>query len=348
MAIPDSRFFETSAPLSAAEACRVAGATLGGDVGAPSGQADASVTHASALGGAEAGAVCFLEDARTLRAADPLGTPTLLLTTEAAREAAAAALPDAVIGLTPRPKAAFAVLAARLHRSLLDAFPPLGGIAEDARIAASAQIAPSAVIGPGAEIGEDVVIGPHALIGPGVRVHAGTRIGPHVTLTHAVVGRDCAFSAGVRIGEAGFGYAGGEGGAVAVPQLGRVLIGDRVEVGANTTIDRGALGDTVIGEGTKIDNLCQVAHNVRLGAHVLMASQTGVSGSTVIGDGVMIGGQAGLADHLTVGDGAVISARSGLMKDVPAGERWGGFPAKPARAWLKETAALAKLAGGKK
>lgn len=336
MVMPDPRFFETRDPITAAEACVVADAepTRGGP----------DVKHAAALGGAEAGAACFAETAKAL--AD--GAPALVLTTEALADQVAERYPQAGVAVTPRPKAAFARLAGHLHRSRLDALPPLDGIADTARIAPSAQVAPSAIIGPDAEIGDDVVIGPCAVIGPGVMIHEGTRIGPHVSVTHVVVGRGCVVSAGVRIGEAGFGYAPGEAGAVPVPQLGRVLIADRVDLGANTTVDRGALGDTVIGEGTKIDNLCQVAHSVRLGAHVLIASQTGISGSVTVGDGVMIGGQAGMAEHIEIGARAVITARSGLMRDVPAGERWGGVPAKPARQWMKETAALAKLAAPKK
>ena len=336
MPAPDPRFFETHAPLSVAEACAQAGAEPRGE---------GQVSHASALAGAEPGAVCFAEDAKAL--AD-VGAPTLVLTTDALAEAVRTALPDAAIGVIARPKAGFARLAAALHVSRMESSPPLGGIAEDARIAGTAALAPTVVVGPGAEIGDDVVIGPYAVLGPGVRVHEGTRIGAHVSISHAVIGRFCGIAAGVRIGEAGFGYAGGEAGAVPVPQLGRVVIGDRVDLGANTTVDRGALGDTVIGEGTKIDNLCQIAHNVRLGAHVLIASQSGISGSVTVGDGVMIGGQAGMADHIEIGAGAVITARSGLMKNVPAGERWGGVPAKPARQWMKETAALSRLAGGKK
>ena len=340
MPAPDPRFFETRDPLPAAEACALAGARLARD-GAP-------VAHAAALDGAASGAVCFLESAKAMRDA----APSLVLTTEALAEAVAERYPSAAIGITPAPKAAFATVAAHLHQSLLDTQPPLAGIAEDASLAPSAEVAPSAVIGPGAEIGEDVVIGPHVVIGPGVRIHEGTRIGPSASVTHAIIGRACVFAAGVRVGEAGFGYAPGQvagaPGAVPVPQLGRVVIGDRVDLGANTTVDRGALGDTVIGEGTKIDNLCQVAHNCRIGAHVLIASQTGISGSVVVGDGVMIGGQAGMADHIEIGAGAVVTAKAGLMKDVPPGERWGGVPAKPARQWMKETAALTKLAGGKK
>ena len=323
--------------MTADAACGAAGAALVAEPGV-------TVTHVGALATAEAGAACFVEDKKAL---GTVGVPSLVFVTDALRGEAAGALPGAALAVTDRPKTAFAYLAARLHRSLLETLPPLGGIAEDARIAPSAQVAPSAVIGPGAEIGEDVVIGPHVLVGPGVRIHEGTRVGSHASITHAVIGRDCVFSAGARIGEAGFGYTPGEAGAVPVPQLGRVVIGDRVDIGANSTVDRGSLGDTLIGEGTKVDNLCQVGHNCRIGAHVLIASQTGVSGSVVIGDGVMIGGQAGMADHIEIGAGAVVTARSGLMKDVPPGERWGGFPARPARQWLKETAALTRLAGRK-
>jgi UDP-3-O-[3-hydroxymyristoyl] glucosamine N-acyltransferase len=126
-----------------------------------------------------------------------------------------------------------------------------------------------------------------------------------------------------------------------------VLIGDGVEIGANSCVDRGALGDTVIGEGTKIDNMVQVAHNCRIGRHCLIASQTGLSGSCVIGDGVMMGGQVGMKDHLTIGDGAVLAAGSGFMRDVPPGQQWGGRPARPMREWMREVAALGRLAKGK-
>ena len=130
---------------------------------------------------------------------------------------------------------------------------------------------------------------------------------------------------------------------VKVPQLGRVVIGDDVEIGANTTIDRGALADTVIGKGTKIDNLVQIGHNVTLGQYCIIAAQTGISGSCTIGNGVLMGGQVGLADHLNIGDGAQIAAGSGLMHDIPVGEKWGGSPAKPVKQWLREVAALTRL-----
>jgi UDP-3-O-[3-hydroxymyristoyl] glucosamine N-acyltransferase len=148
---------------------------------------------------------------------------------------------------------------------------------------------------------------------------------------------------GVRIGQDGFGYLPGPKGHQKVPQVGRVIIQNDVEIGANTTIDRGAMRDTVIGEGSKIDNLVQIGHNVTLGRHCIIVSQTGISGSTVLGDYVVMGGQVGVGDHLTVGDGAQIGARGGVMSNVPAGARWAGMPAEPGRDWLRGIATLRQL-----
>ena len=340
MSVPDSRFFATRSPMTIAEACAAAGAVTLDEGGGGEGTS-VRVTHADALATAREGAVAFADASGPLAGA---GAPTLLLTTNALAERAGQACPGAVIAVADHPKAAFAALAGTLHASRIEAEAPLAGIAQSARLAASAQVAPSAVVGEAAMIHADAVLGPHAVIGPGVVIGPGTIVGPHVTVTHAVIDAGCRLSAGVRVGEAGFGYAAGPEGAVPVPQLGRVLIGQGVELGANACVDRGALSDTVIGRGTKIDNLCQIAHGCRIGAHVLIASQTGLSGGVRIGDGAMIGGQVGMAEHIEIGAGAAITAQAGLMRDVPPGERWGGSPARPARQWLKETAALARLA----
>ena len=232
------------------------------------------------------------------------------------------------------PRRIFADIARRLHRPRGDAE------GQAALIGAGVSKHETAVIGARAEIGEGCTIGPCAVIGPGVRLGPGSSVGAGASIHFALVGARAQILAGARIGEAGFGFADERPVPVWLPQLGRVVLGDDVEIGANSTVDRGALRDTMIGSGTKIDNLVHVGHNVRIGRNCFIAGQVGFAGSCVIGDGVMIGGQTGFADHVVVGDGARIAAQSGLMRDVPAGESWGGAPAAPSRVWLRATAAM--------
>jgi UDP-3-O-[3-hydroxymyristoyl] glucosamine N-acyltransferase len=213
-----------------------------------------------------------------------------------------------------------------------------------ARLESGVVVDPGAVIGPRAEIGAGTVIGPGAAIGADVRIGRDCSIGPNAALQHALIGDRVVIHPGACIGQDGFGFLPGATGHRKVPQVGRVIIQDDVEIGANTTIDRGATRDTVIGEGTKIDNLVQIAHNVTIGRHCLLAAHTGISDSAVVGDGVMMGGQVGVADHLTIGAGAALGAQSGLMHDMPAGERWVGSPARPARQWFRQVATLERLA----
>jgi UDP-3-O-[3-hydroxymyristoyl] glucosamine N-acyltransferase len=218
-----------------------------------------------------------------------------------------------------------------------------------ARLESGVTIDPGAVIGPRAEIGTGTVIGAGTVVGPNVHIGRDCAIAPNVSIIHALIGDRVIIHPGCRIGQDGFGYLMGAAGHLKVPQIGRVIIQDDVEIGANTTIDRGAMSDTVIGEGTKIDNLVQIAHNVLIGRHCVLASQTGISGSAVIGDNVMMGGQVGIADHVTIGAGAALGAKAGVMHDVPAGARWVGAPAKPVKQFFREIAALERLAGhGKK
>jgi len=212
-----------------------------------------------------------------------------------------------------------------------------------ARLERDVTIDPGVVVGPGAEIGSGTVIAANAVIGPGVRVGRNCAIGAGATLMHALIGDRVIIHPGCRIGQDGFGFLPDRKGALKIPQTRRVIIQDDVEIGANTTIDRGASRDTVIGEGTKIDNLVQIGHNCSIGRHCFIVSQTGISGSVEVGDYAMLGGQVGIADHLTIGSGAKLGARSGVITDVPAGVQWGGFPARPFREWLKAEVLLGRL-----
>lgn len=218
-----------------------------------------------------------------------------------------------------------------------------------AQIGAGVMLAPGVVIGPGAEIGEGTRIGPNTVIGRGVAIGRDCEIGSNVTITHAYIGDRVLIFPGVRIGTPGFGFNSSAKGHAKVPQLGRVIVQDRVEIGSNSTIDRGALGDTVIGEGTKIDNLVQIGHNTHVGRHCIIVSQAGISGSCALGDFVVLGGQVGVADHAHIGDGARIAGKSGVTPGIlPGGRDYGGIPARPAQDWRREVAALALLARRKK
>jgi UDP-3-O-[3-hydroxymyristoyl] glucosamine N-acyltransferase len=217
-----------------------------------------------------------------------------------------------------------------------------------ARIEAGVTVDPLAVIGPGAEIGAGTLIAAGAIIGPRVAIGRDCAIGAGATVLHALIGDRVIVHPGARIGQDGFGFLPSPQGHEKIPQNRRVIIQDNVEIGANVTIDRGSTRDTVIGEGTKIDNLVQIAHNVTIGRHCLIAGQVGISGSAELGDFVMLGGKVGIADHVKIGTGASLGAQSGVMADVPAGARWIGSPAQPVRDFMKGVAVLRRLARGGK
>lgn len=214
-------------------------------------------------------------------------------------------------------------------------------------IGENVEIGPMAVIGPRVELGRSVKIGSHTVIEEGVVVGEHTTIGSHVSLSHALVGKHVHIKPGARIGQSGFGFfldPGDMGGHVPVLQLGRVIIHDYVEIGANTTVDRGSGEDTIIGLGTRIDNLVQVAHNVHFGKGCVMVAQTGIAGSTKFGDYVIAGGQVGFADNLKIGTGARLGAQCGIMRDVLAGEILAGSPAMPLKTHYRQVAVLKRLA----
>lgn len=204
-------------------------------------------------------------------------------------------------------------------------------------------VEPGAVIGESAQIGEGTRIAAGAVIGYRCAIGRDCYIGPRAVITHALIGNNVIIHAGVAIGQDGFGFAMGREGHLKVRQIGRVIIQDWVEIGANSAIDRGALRDTIIGEGTKIDNLVQIGHNVIIGRHCVLVGMVGIAGSTVLEDFVVMGGQSGTVGHITVGAGAQIAGRSGVAENVPRGARWGGAPAKPLRVWAREVALLKRL-----
>ena len=212
-----------------------------------------------------------------------------------------------------------------------------------ALIGAGSRVEAGAVIGSGVEIGERCHIGFNAVLADGVQLGSECRIGANTSVSHALIGRRVTVETGVTIGSSGFGFVPGAKGLTRMLQLGRVLIEDDVQVGANCAIDRGATGDTVIGAGSVLDNLVHIAHNVRLGRHCVICAQVGIAGSTIVGDGVMMGGQVGVADHLTVGARAQIAAKGGVLRDVPPGSVLGGFPAIAIKNWHRQTIGLARL-----
>lgn len=213
-----------------------------------------------------------------------------------------------------------------------------------ARLEDGVTVEPGAVIGPRAAIGSGTVIGATAVIGAEVQIGRECSVGAGAIVTNSLIGDRVIIHPGCKIGQDGFGFLMTEKGFLKIPQIGRVIVQDDVEIGAGTTIDRGAMSDTILGEGTKIDNLVQIGHNVVIGRYCILIAQTGVSGSVTIGDYVMLGGQVGITDHVKIGDGAKVAAQSGVISDVPAGQRWGGYPARPRGDWLRAQAAMFKLA----
>jgi UDP-3-O-[3-hydroxymyristoyl] glucosamine N-acyltransferase len=213
-----------------------------------------------------------------------------------------------------------------------------------ARLEDGVVVDPLAVIGPEVEIGSGTVIGAAAVIGPGVKIGRDCNVGAHTAIQCALIGNNVLIHPGCNIGQDGYGFVFfGPEGHLKVPQTGRVLIQNDVEVGAATCIDRGSLRDTVIGEGTKIDNQVQIGHNVTIGRNCLLAAQIGLAGSLTIGDNVALGAKVGINNHLQIGDGAQVTAMSGVKDDIPPNGRWGGYFAKPTRQWFKEIVAVERL-----
>jgi UDP-3-O-[3-hydroxymyristoyl] glucosamine N-acyltransferase len=338
--MPDPRFFTPAGPFTLAELASIAGAE-------PQAGADRGRRFSNVAALAEAGPddVTFLDNRRYLRAFAETRAGCCLVEARFADRAP----PGTQVLLTDRPYKAFA----RIAQAFYPDPPVVAGVHAaavvdpTATVAASARIDAGAVIGARVTIGERCWIGANAVIGDGVTIGADTTIGACAVLQYCLIGERVLIHPGVCIGNRGFGFAIDREGHVRIPQVGRVIVEDDVEIGANSAIDRGMGPDTVIGRGSMIDNLVMIGHNARLGRGCIVIGQAGISGSTTLGNHVIVAAKAGLAGHLSVGDGAQVAALAGVMRDIEPGGKVGGIPAVPLRQWHRQTVALARLARGK-
>ncbi|MDR3375649.1 MAG: UDP-3-O-(3-hydroxymyristoyl)glucosamine N-acyltransferase [Ancalomicrobiaceae bacterium] len=339
----DPSFFKTPRPASLAEIAAWTGAKLVDET-----RARYMVANVAPLDTAGPEDIAFLDNQKysgqlaTTRAGACLVHPRF-----------SARAPEGVAVLeTPEPYRAYATVVGKLYPAALklegaygekDLVSPRATIHPTAKLEPGVTVEPGAVIGARVEIGQGTIVGANAVIGHDVKIGRNGYIGANSTIIHSLIGNRVILHPGVRLGQDGFGFAMGPKGHQKVPQIGRIIIQDDVEIGANSTIDRGASRDTVIGEGSKIDNLVQIGHNVTVGRHCIIVSQAGVSGSTTLGDFVVIAGQAGLIGHLTVGSGTQIGAQAGVDASLPPGSRVIGSPAQPFMDFAREVAALKRL-----
>ncbi|MDX8477753.1 UDP-3-O-(3-hydroxymyristoyl)glucosamine N-acyltransferase [Mesorhizobium sp. VK24D] len=343
----DPVFFAPSRRYTAGEVANLTGANL-----VDSSQADVAIEALAPANEGRDGALVFVDGKRNFALMQSLKAAAVLCPADFASRA-----PQGVAVLAhPRPQQAFAMVGRLLFPQASTPGPmtgetgvsPQAHVDPSAHVEAGAIVEAGAVIGPGVSIGTGTVVAPHAVIGRSCKIGRDGYVGPGASIQYALIGNRVIIHGGARIGQDGFGFVAGAKGPERVPQIGRVIIQDDVEIGSNTTVDRGAMSDTVIGQGTKIDNLVQIAHNVRIGRNCIIAGLSGISGSVVVGDNVTMGGGVGLADHLTIGPGAKLAARSGFMSNVPAGEVWAGYPAQPMAEALREIAWLRKVAKSRK
>jgi UDP-3-O-[3-hydroxymyristoyl] glucosamine N-acyltransferase len=333
----DHRFFDRAGPYSLGELAGLTGARLWGEA-----DGQRVFSDVAPLETAGSDDVTFLDNRKYVDAFIRSRAGAAFIDEKFAERAPA----GMALLVTAEPYKAFARVAQAFYPA-----PPV-----IARRAPSASIDPSATVPEDCEIGAHVVIeagarlgarcqvGGNTVIGPAVELGEDCRIGANVTLSHCLIGSRVVLHPGVQIGQPGFGFAPDAQGPVKIPQLGRVVIGDDVDIGANTTVDRGSGHDTVIGPGTMIDNLVQIGHNVVLGRGCILAAQVGISGSTKLGDFVMVGGQAGFAGHLDIGSGARVAGTAGVMRDIAPGETVCGSPAVPIASFMRQVAILQRLA----
>lgn len=330
-------FFDRTGPYTLSEIAKATGAEI-----SPGADPNALIEDVRPLHEAGRAHVSFIDNKKYLTQLDATRAGACLVIPPLSGR-----VPSGVAALvTPQPYHGFARALALFYPTAMHpmvASPGAPPIDPTAQIESGVEIEPGVVIGREAQIGSGTRIAAGAVIGARVTIGRNCFIGALATVTHALVGDRVIIHSGVRVGQDGFGFAMGRSGHLKVPQIGRVVIQDDVEIGANTTIDRGALKDTIIGEGTKIDNLCQIGHNVIIGRHCVMVAMCGVSGSTELGDFVVMGGQSGTVGHIRIGSGAQVGGASHPTHDVPPGARYFGTPAKPLRESAREQAMIKRL-----
>ena len=324
----DSRFFTLAGPFSLKELADLCGAEIGGG-------ADPATTFSDVapLDRAGPGQVSFLDNKRYAEQFRSSAAGACIVAPKFAERAPA----GMALLITGNPHRTYAQVARAFYPAPArrSGRHPSAVVDPSAHIHEDAEIGPGAVIGADARIGADCRIGANAVIGEGVVVGEATEIGPNATLIYCLIGENCQIHAGVRIGTRGFGFTLDPEGYLDVPQLGRVIVEDGVEIGANSTVDRGAGPDTVIGAGSKIDNLVQIGHNVKLGRGCVLVGQSGIAGSTQLEDHVLVGAQAGVAGHVTVGKGAQLAGRSAVIRDLAPGAVVAGTPAMPIKDFFR-------------
>lgn len=337
----DSRFFTVAGPFTLAQLAEICGALLSQPQ-----QSGQMVHDVAALEVAGADHISFLDNRKYINAFVGTKAGAVIVHPDLAERGPT----GTPLLLSKDPYRAYAMVAQAFYPQPSPSawVSPAAHVDPSARIGAGCWIGPGAVIGARAEIGDNCRIEANAVIGDGVVIGPGGTIGANATVQCAIIGAKVNIYPGARIGQDGFGFAMGIQGHLKVPQLGRVIIGNGVEIGANTTIDRGAGPDTVIGDGCWIDNLVQIGHNVQLGRGCVIVAQVGISGSCQFGDFVAAGGQAGFAGHLKIGSGAKVAAQGGVIRDIAPGETVGGTPAVPRIEWLRQSAFLSKLARNKR
>jgi len=333
----DPLYFEKRGPFSLGELAEIAGAELV-NVANP----NLMILDVQPLDTADAGHVSFLSNPKYVE--DFVrSTSSACIVSKQYIEQAPTKMALLVAG---DPYKAYAKIASHFYPDDLSSgqIHPTAIVSDTAKIGDNVSIGAYSVVKDGVRIGRNTIVASHCNVEKNVKIGRDSKIFSQVSLMACQLGDNVTLHSGVRIGGDGFGFAPDPNGHIKIPQLGRVLIGSSVEIGANTTIDRGSGPDTVIGDSCWIDNLCQIAHNVKMGRGCIIAAQTGVSGSTVLEDFVVLGGQVGLAGHIRIGTGTQISAKSGVISDVPAGQVYAGFPARPRREFFRSIATLSQLA----